>query len=250
MKLQALYLAILATRAFALPAEKRQYTVIEYVTETATPTPAPAVSVVTKYVTITEGQDTAATTANNNQVAPVTVTVTAGQSSSTTTPTPVASSSVSTAAPVAAPQTATSETAAAAAAATSAPSSADQPSLAAHNAARAQYGASPLTWSDTLAAYAQQHASSCVFAHTGGPYGENLAMGYSSPDASVQAWMAEEPYYQGGFSEASGHFSQVVWKGSSQLGCAWISCSGGMYLMCEYDAPGNVAGEYAQNVQT
>ena len=60
-----------------------------------------------------------------------------------------------------------------------------------HNQYRAMNQAGPLTWSTTLAAYAQQHASGCVFEHTGGPYGENLAAGYGSISDSIAAWYDE-----------------------------------------------------------
>lgn len=46
--------------------------------------------------------------------------------------------------------------------------------LSAHNVVRAQHGANPLSWSDDLAAKAQQWANGCVFQHSGGslgPYG-------------------------------------------------------------------------------
>jgi hypothetical protein len=46
--------------------------------------------------------------------------------------------------------------------------------LDAHNTLRAKHGAAPLTWSDTLATYAQNWANRCVFEHSAGPYGENL----------------------------------------------------------------------------
>ncbi|KAK0545766.1 sterol-binding protein [Tilletia horrida] len=102
--------------------------------------------------------------------------------------------------------------------------------LAAHNAARAKHGAAPLTWDPKLASYAAAHAKSCQFQHTNGPYGENLAAGTGlSYKGAVDMWMAEEPSYQpsAGFSSSSGHFTQVVWKGSKRLGCARITtCSG------------------------
>lgn len=127
--------------------------------------------------------------------------------------------------------------------------------LDAHNTYRAQNQAGPLTWSTTLASYAQEHASGCVFEHTGGPYGEKLAAGYGSIQASIDAWYDEQSEYNfndPGFSESTGHFTQVVWVGSSQLGCAWVECNTastpGYYLMCEYENAGNVLGEFPQNV--
>ena len=40
-----------------------------------------------------------------------------------------------------------------------------------HNDFRASHGASPLSWDNTLADYANNQASRCVFEHSGGPYG-------------------------------------------------------------------------------
>jgi len=50
------------------------------------------------------------------------------------------------------------------------PSDIDQ-YLSAHNTLRAEKGAVALVWDDTLANYAQQVANTCVFEHSGGPYG-------------------------------------------------------------------------------
>lgn len=58
--------------------------------------------------------------------------------------------------------------------------------LALHNSLRARHGAAPLSWDDSLAGAAQQWAEGCVMQHSNGGWGENLAMGYSSPDGSVQ----------------------------------------------------------------
>lgn len=75
-----------------------------------------------------------------------------------------------------------------------------------HNQYRAMNQAGPLTWSSTLADYAQQNAASCVFQHTGGPYGENLAAGYGSISDAIGAWYNEISDYNfndPGFSVSS-----------------------------------------------
>lgn len=51
-------------------------------------------------------------------------------------------------------------------------SSADiQSYLSAHNSVRAQHGAAPLTWSNSLSSVAQAWANGCVFQHSKGQYG-------------------------------------------------------------------------------
>lgn len=69
--------------------------------------------------------------------------------------------------------------------------------LSAHNTIRAQHGASALTWSDNLAAKAQQWANNCVFQHSGGTlgaFGENLAAGTGGSyniASAVKSWTDE-----------------------------------------------------------
>jgi len=48
----------------------------------------------------------------------------------------------------------------------------------------------------------------------------------------------------------SGHFTQVVWKSSTQVGCAVAgpSKSGWFYVGCNYTPPGNYQGQYVANV--
>ena len=57
-----------------------------------------------------------------------------------------------------------------------------------HNQARSEVGVGPLSWNQTLAAYAQNYADQrsgdCEMEHSGGPYGENLAEGYGNMDGS------------------------------------------------------------------
>ena len=126
-----------------------------------------------------------------------------------------------------------------------------------HNAARAQHGASQLSWSPTLAAAAQQVADKCIFAHSALPYGENIGLygAGGDPAAIFKVWYNEQSAYSfaaPGFGENTGHFTQVVWKGTSQLGCAVSVCAAGIpvpgwnhqgaasLLVCEYDPPGNM----------
>jgi len=144
-----------------------------------------------------------------------------------------------------------------------APNDLAQQWLDAHNSARNNHGASPLAWSDDLANAAKSWASGCKFKHSGGslgPYGENLAAqtGGLTPAQAVQMWMDEVGDYNPSNPQPS-HFSQVVWKGTTQLGCAIVSCGAGTifsaefgssdYAVCEYNPPGNVIGQFAENVQ-
>lgn len=120
--------------------------------------------------------------------------------------------------------------------------------LAAHNHFRALHHAPRLTWSNALADYAARYAANCEFAHSHGPYGENLAAGYPSINAAITNWYNEQQFYSyqnPGFSHQAGHFTQVVWKDSRQLGCAYVTCDGkngtpGNFLVCEYNPSGNV----------
>lgn len=52
--------------------------------------------------------------------------------------------------------------------------------------------------------------------------------------------------------EQTGHFTQVVWKGTKQLGCATVPCSSGTaapyFTVCNYLPRGNVGSQYLANV--
>lgn len=59
-------------------------------------------------------------------------------------------------------------------------------------------------------------------------YGENLAYGYQNVSAAVIAWGDEGDMYNfgkpTGFTEETGHFTQLVWKATTQVGCAAVNC--------------------------
>lgn len=129
--------------------------------------------------------------------------------------------------------------------------------LTVHNNKRALHkDTPPLKWSSELETYAQNYANqydcSGGLVHSGGPYGENLAIGYGI-EGAVEAWYDEIKYYDynnPGFSGSTGHFTQVVWKSSTEVGCGIKNCGStwGDYVICSYKPAGNVIGEFPENV--
>ncbi|GAA1004836.1 serine protease [Acrocarpospora pleiomorpha] len=134
------------------------------------------------------------------------------------------------------------------------------------NASRAKYGARPLTWNDALYPDAERWALGCRFQHSDahGRYGQNLyaTSGATSASAAItdafKSWMAEASrygYHHPGFSRATGSFTQVVWKSTTQLAVAVAQCPGGTifpsvsyFVVARFSPPGNFAGQFPQNV--
>lgn len=133
--------------------------------------------------------------------------------------------------------------------------------LATHNKLRQSHKAPALKWNSTLAAFAQDWASKLakenkMYHRSRNSYGENIYM-TSADDVDgvdpVQAWYDEIKDYNfsaPGFSGATGHFTQVVWIGSTELGCGKATSSGGTYVVCNYNPHGNItnAGKFKANV--
>lgn len=131
--------------------------------------------------------------------------------------------------------------------------------LAAHNRFRAAHCTPPLSWSDELARVAQGWADTlrdrgCAFEHNRTGYGENLAAGstgYIDADAAVTMWYREVDLYdfaRPGFAMDTGHFTQVIWRGSTHVGCGRSECDGMTTWVCNYDPPGNWEGAFPANV--
>ena len=130
-----------------------------------------------------------------------------------------------------------------------------------HNQARTEVGVEPLQWSDELAAYAQEWANQlakegCKMEHrTDTDKGENLYW-TSSPTAktpanAAEAWYSEKQYFlneeiNGDNLYEIGHYSQMVWRGTRELGVGIAVCkNGGAIVVANYDPPGNYLGEQA-----
>src|ERR1019366_1801077 len=126
--------------------------------------------------------------------------------------------------------------------------------LAAHNQVRAGVRLPPLTWSPELAALAQQWANELLasgkFAHRPKhQYGENLFEirgGRSSPTEVVASWAAEARNYDLARNTCRaraqcGHYTQIVWCNTKEVGCGAARLPGREVWVCNYDPPGNWA---------
>lgn len=127
--------------------------------------------------------------------------------------------------------------------------------LDAHNVDRAAHGVGPLSWDSSAYAYAKNNADnydcSGILTHTHGPFGENLAAGFPDGPSAVKAWYDEGQTYNYQTHNEYNHFTQVVWKGSTKVGCAYKDCLAygwQKYIVCEYSPVGNVVGQSPANV--
>jgi uncharacterized protein YkwD len=128
-----------------------------------------------------------------------------------------------------------------------------QQMLDAHNAVRAKVDVPPLTWSERLAGIAQDWANRLIasgdFAHSHNPAtGENLYEiegASASPDVVVKAWADEVKEYDHATNACRGvcgHYTQLVWGDTKEVGCAAAQKGRREVWVCEYAPPGNYVG--------
>ncbi|KAI9206449.1 uncharacterized protein BJ171DRAFT_579945 [Polychytrium aggregatum] len=151
--------------------------------------------------------------------------------------------------------------------------------LNAHNKYRYWSYANNVQWSSTLQQHAQNWANH--LASTGGSdhgsdlsansEGENLSFYWVSTGANINQatgnsnmedavsngwfseWTSVSNWNNVGFSESTGHFTQLAWKATTTIGCAAAQgVSGGWdyyVYVCRYQPPGNIIGAFQSNLQ-
>jgi len=134
----------------------------------------------------------------------------------------------------------------------------------AHNKYRNDLGLPGLTWSPELAAHARKwsdHLASMggrkimhAPASERGSEGENIwwgSAGYYSLTQMVDGWGAEKKYFvYGTFPGVSstgnwadvGHYTQIIWKTTTFVGCGRSTAGGYDIFVCRYSPPGNFMG--------
>lgn len=152
--------------------------------------------------------------------------------------------------------------------------------LSSHNKVRQKYNQQPLSWSNSLATYAQQWVSrlaetqNCQMLHRPNYQGEHDSEGFLQihgenlfwasaekitngseklqnfrPLEVVTAWAEEENFYDYRTNSCQpgqdcGHFTQMVWHESRQVGCAKAICADKSQIWaCNYHPRGNYIGE-------
>jgi len=125
--------------------------------------------------------------------------------------------------------------------------------LAAHNAVRARAKVPALTWSEKLAAEAQRWANRLLasgkFDHRESEYGENLFDVHGDSVSAafvVGAWGEEAQDYDYAHNtcrKVCGHYTQIVWASTKQVGCGVARDSKREVWVCNYDPPGNWIGK-------
>lgn len=138
-------------------------------------------------------------------------------------------------------------------------------SLDTHNRFRSMHGVPPLKWADDLAREAQAWAEKLARARTlqhsskseRKDAGENIAMFTgkfdSAGEEATTMWYDEYKDYnfrRGGWQGGTGHFTQVVWKGSKELGMGRAKTADGSltFVVGRYRPAGNVINYMADNV--
>ena len=134
--------------------------------------------------------------------------------------------------------------------------------LAMHNLERSRVNAPPLVWDWRLAAAAASYGPTLArmgrLQHSPRQLRpgqrENLWMGSRgafSPEQMVGSWIEERNAFRPGVFPAVSrtgdwsdvaHYTQLIWKDTTHVGCAIQPAGQWDYLICRYSPPGNIDG--------
>ena len=139
------------------------------------------------------------------------------------------------------------------------------------NKYRAHHGACPLKYKAAVGDWVKStagFASTCggIMKHNHDPgYGETIATVFSmkglnvfDPGEAANHWYCHEEgcytnYESNDFVSGLGHFTQTVWRGTTEVGCAMCQKPQGpgvlVYVFCGFTAPGNVGHQFVANVK-
>lgn len=130
--------------------------------------------------------------------------------------------------------------------------------LAVQNKYRAELNVPDLKWSDSLAAeslkWANHLADINTMKHSETNAGENIASGVNIDYVTLVdiSWGKEKSdFVYGAFPDCSksnnwqhvGHYTQMIWKNTTEVGCAISKKKEKAFLVCRYNPPGNFMGE-------
>ena len=134
-----------------------------------------------------------------------------------------------------------------------------------HNVHRLNHSAGQVSWNKTMASLAQSWADTCTTAEvipSGSSFGMNTAYSQSpfNPSQAISdLWYNDEIQNYPAYGVANldvgpgsnfgswGHFSQLVWSTTTQIGCGInTKCSGSfpIYFGCYYQPAGNILGQF------
>ncbi|XP_063835531.1 uncharacterized protein LOC135084685 isoform X1 [Ostrinia nubilalis] len=133
-----------------------------------------------------------------------------------------------------------------------------------HNEYRRDHGVAPLVLSKDISKISQKWAEELAkrdaMAYSlNQKYGESVYCGWSAdPNTKIKArdcvdkWYSEINEFSFGRDPdvlTCGHFTQIVWKDTKELGVGSAkSKSGKLYVVCNYYPPGNFSGQFSKNV--
>ena len=136
--------------------------------------------------------------------------------------------------------------------------------LDAHNKYRIDLDLPELVWSSDLANNSKQWSdkliSMDIFEHSNTRYGENifLIIGRdATPMEVVDDWASEKEYfdyetkkclknccdYVDCCSHECGHYTQIIWRETKEVGCAVSKLGSKQIWVCQYNPAGNYVGE-------